>query len=113
MNIKILIIAIFVSTTTLFAQNNIDQTSKTTENIYTYTVKVNGEIQEHDEYLLRNELQAASDILKYVDIKGKENLVIFIPYKKEVELYTPFLDKYFLDYKIYQSGKLIYTSKTN
>lgn len=110
MNIKILIIALFVSTGSLFAQNNSISTAASKNKLQNYEVKVSDPIGERDDYLLRKDLKAASDILEYVAIKWKDGLVTFKPYENEVNLYTPILDKYFQNYKIYQSDKLIYTS---
>lgn len=77
---------------------------------YKFTVKVIDDIEEHDEFLLRQELLASKDVLKFIDINHLDKTVIFIAKYKENEKYSSILNKYFQKYKIYYNNEVIYDS---
>ncbi len=65
-------------------------------------------ITEHTIYLLRTELKADTDILKYVDIRHLENKIIIIALQNNLNKYTTIFDRYFTKYKIACNNKIIY-----
>ena len=102
---NIFLISIILLNLTSFSQEKANTPNIKNQEL---TINTGNPITEHTIYLLRNELKSDSNILKYIDIKHRENKINIIALQNNLKTYIVIFDKYFSKYKIICNNKIIY-----
>ena len=90
---------LLTSINVLVAQANTTERSKP-EPQFELIVKVNAPIQEHDVYLLRNELESSIFVTRVKKINHREGVITFVSNNKNKTLFKPIFKQYFSRFKI-------------